>query len=92
MSTTGTFLQIFGIVSAISYGWTHDSIDPVWFVGTLAFVCGWACKRNEAVLEIKEKDGVVGVLKLLLLFQTPMNALIWFGIYGVPYGLGSIFN
>ena len=92
MNFVGTFLQVFGLCSAISWGWTHDFHHVAWILGTFTLSCGWACKRNDAVSEIKQRDGVVGVLKLLLFFQAPMNALIWFAFYGSSYGLGSVFN
>ncbi len=91
MKIIGEFLMWFGLISSASWGWTQDEVYPIWIIGTIAFVLGWVLKRLHAVSNILSDDGIGGLLRLILVFQTPLYVAVWFGVYGIAYGIKSAF-
>tara|TARA_B100000927_G_C16393787_1_gene440455 strand:+ start:661 stop:825 length:165 start_codon:yes stop_codon:yes gene_type:complete len=52
---------------------------------------GWVLKRLQAVANIFSDDGIGGVLRLILVFQMPLYVAVWFGVYGIAYGIKAAF-
>ena len=92
MVFVGQFLQFLGVGTAISFGWTFDPVYPAFVFGTIALVLGWGVQRFHAVQNIYHDDGLLGLLKFLLIYSGSVNAIIWFGFYWASYGISSIFN
>ena len=63
----------------------------MWIIGTIAFVLGWVLKRLQAIVNIFSDDGIVGVLRLILVFQMPLYVAVWFGANGIAYGIKAAF-
>ena len=80
-----------GLIPSASWGWTHYEIYPMWIIGTIAFVLGWVLKRLQAIVNIFSDDGIVGVLRLILVFQMPLYVAVWFGANGIAYGIKAAF-
>jgi hypothetical protein len=87
----GQFLQILGIGSAISFGWTFDPVYPAFVFGTIALALGWGLHRFGTALDVYGGNGWQGLFRFFLT-QGVVYGITWFVFYWASYGISSIFN